>query len=217
MGLGLLAFSDAPKVAAVSVSGARHVGADAARAASGLVGAPLFRASAAQARATLLRLPAVRDARVDVALPAGDARIALVEREAVGRWVVGGVEWFVDAGGVLFASADASAAPSLRVRDTRSSAHAAGDRIDAALVAAAMRLAAVAPGELRADAVAPRVRVDAGASGLVLESGAGWEVRFGEPVGIEEKLALAERTLRERGDQRLEYVDVRTAGFIVVK
>lgn len=175
----------------------------------------MFHASAAEARAALLRDAAVRDARVEITFPEAKATISLVEREAAGRWVVGALEWFVDADGVLFRSDDATAAPALRVRDLRAPQRRAGDRVDPAIVAATVRLAKIAPGELRADATAPAVRVEPGPDGIVLASGAGWEIRFGAPERIEEKLALAQRFLREQPGRRLEYVDVRSAERIV--
>lgn len=201
----------------MEVSGARHLAAARAAEATGLRAAPLFRASAADARAALLRNVAVRDARVEIRLPEAVAHITLAEREAVGRWVVGAVEWFVDADGVLFPSDDPTAAPALRVRDLRGGERAGGDRVDGAYVSAALRLAKVAPGELRPDAVAPSVRVEPGADGIVLASGAGWEIRFGTPDRIEEKLATAMRSLRDDPTRRIEYVDVRTPQFIVIK
>ncbi len=213
--LGWLAFASTPAITTVNVVGARHVRVGQAIAQSGLLDSPAFTASAAEARAHLRTLAAVRDARVEIALLSG-ARITLVEREASGRWVAAnGLEWFVDADGVLFASADANAAPQLRVFDERGPAT-AGQRLDPALVAVALRLAAIASGELRPDATAPRVVMTAGATGLVLRFGSGWEVRFGGPDQFEEKLALAKRYLRDNPQRRLDYVDVRSPDRIVV-
>ena len=213
-GIATLVFVDVEPIPSVEVAGARHVTADAARQLTGLAGIPLFRASATEARTALLATAAIRDARVDLGLPTS-ARITLTEREAGGRWIVGPLEWFVDADGVLFASSDPTAAPALRVLDDRSPSRFAGERIDPALVAAALRLAKIAPGELRPDATAPRVRIGPGPSGIVLETGGGWEVRFGEPQGIEEKLTLLMRFLRDEPGRRLEYVDVRSTDRIV--
>ncbi len=195
--------------------GAKHVSRDAARSQSGLDGVPTFLASAAGARTRLRTLPAVRDARVEIVLP-GAARITLVEREAVGRWVASdNVEWFIDAAGVLFPSIDRTGAPGLRVYDERAP-RSAGERIDPpALVEAALRLAALAPGELRADATELRVVMTAGASGLVLRTGARWEVRFGSAERFDEKLSLARRFLRDNPTRRLDYVDVRSPDRIV--
>jgi cell division septal protein FtsQ len=175
----------------------------------------MFAASAAEARDRLRTLPAVRDARVELALPS-TARITLVERQAVGRWVASdNVEWFIDSGGVLFPSIDRAGAPELRVFDERGP-RSAGDRIDPpALVDAALRLAAVTPGELRADATVLRVAMTAGASGLVLRTGASWEIRFGSADRFDEKLSLARRFLRDNPTRRLDYVDVRSADRIV--
>ena len=111
-----MALSGTPRVATVSVGATRHVSAAAVIAATGLVGRPVFTTSAADARAAVLRLAAVRDAQVRIALPDA-AQVDVVERDAVGRWVTGGPEWYVDADGVLFASADPQGAPQLRAID----------------------------------------------------------------------------------------------------
>jgi hypothetical protein len=205
--------SDTLVVQAATVSGARHTAGERAIAASGVVGSRAFLASATEARARLRALPAVRDASVEIDL-LGPARLALVEREAAGRWVVGGVEWFVDVEGVLFDSRDPTAAPALRVTDGRG-ARRAGERLDPALVAAALRLAQLRPGELRADMLAPSVHVDAGPSGLVLRSGARWEVRFGSADRFDEKLATARAFLEKERDRPLDYVDVRSPSALV--
>jgi cell division septal protein FtsQ len=199
----------------VVVVGAQHVSRDAARTRSGLDGVPTFLASAADARAQLRTLAAVRDARVELQLPS-TARITVVERQAVGRWVASdSVEWFIDAGGVLFPSIDRTGAPDLRVLDERAH-HTAGERIEPpALVEAALRLAALAPGELRADATDLRVVMTAGANGLVLRMGTRWEIRFGTADRFDEKLSLAKRFLIDNPTRRLDYVDVRSPDRIV--
>lgn len=204
-----------PSITRVDVVGARHVRVGQAIAQSGLLDAASFTASAGQARARLRTLPAVKDARVDIALPSS-ARLTLVEREAIGRWV-GSDElvWFVDADGVIFPSNDPNAAPDLRVTDERPP-KTAGERLDPALVRSALRLAGIGSGELRADATAPRAVMTAGANGLVLRFAAGWEIRFGGPESFDEKLALAKRFLRDNPQRRLDYVDVRSPDRIVV-
>ena len=204
-----------PSITKVDVAGARHVRVGQAIAQSGLLDAPSFTASANQARARLRTLPAVKDARVDIALPSS-ARLKLVEREAIGRWVDSDeLVWFVDADGVIFPSNDPSAAPDLRVTDERPP-KTAGERLDPALVRAALRLAAVGSGEFRADATAPRAVMTAGANGLVLRFAPGWEIRFGGPESFDDKLALAKRFLRDNPQRRLDYVDVRSPDRIVV-
>ena len=197
------------------VVGGKHVSRDAARSQSGLDGVPTFLASAADARAQLRTLAAVRDARVEILLP-GAARITLVERQAVGRWVASdNVEWFIDASGILFPSIDRTGAPDLRVFDERG-ARSAGERIDPpALVEAALRLAALAPGELRTDATEVRVVMTAGANGLVVRTAARWEIRFGTADRFDEKLSLAKRFLVDNPTRRLDYVDVRSPDRIV--
>jgi cell division septal protein FtsQ len=147
------------------------------------------------------------------------APVDVVEREAIGRWVTGTVEWYVDAEGVLFASADPQGAPALRAIDdrepTKTCAGRTGGRcIDPAVVAGAFRLARIASGELRADATKPEVRIDA-TVGLVVRSGAGWEIRFGTPDDLERKLSNAKRVLSDNPTRRLDYVDVRSPDRIV--
>jgi cell division septal protein FtsQ len=213
-----VALSGTPRVASVSVSGAHHLSPDAVSAVTGLIGRPAFTTSTADARAAVLRLPAVREAQVRITLP-DTARVEVVEREAIGRWVVGLVEWFVDDDGVLFGSADPQAAPQLRATDdrdsTRTCAGRAGGRcVDPAVVAGALRLAHIAPGELRADATRPEVRIDA-TQGLVLRTGAGWEIRFGTPADLEQKLSNAKKMLSDNPTRRLDYVDVRSPDRIV--
>ena len=211
----VVALADVARVEDVAVVGAKHVSRDAARSQSGLDGVPTFLASAADARTQIRTLAAVRDARVEILLPS-TARITLVERQAVGRWVASdNVEWFIDASGILFPSIDRTGAPDLRVFDERA-AHTAGEAIDPpALVEAALRLAALAPGELRSDASDLRVVVTAGPNGLVLRTGARWEIRFGTADRFDEKLSIAKRFLVDNPARRLDYVDVRSPDRIV--
>ena len=214
----VIGVAGAPKITALAVHGARHLAPAQVVAAAGLVGRPVFGASAADARTALLRLPAVRDARVRVTLP-GAAEVDLVERDAVARWVVASAEWYVDAEGVLFASADPQGAPAIRVTDDRETTRACAGRtggrcVDPAVLAGALRLARIAPGELRADALKPEVRVDP-TQGLVVRSGAGWEIRFGSPDELEKKLSNAKRVLTDDPKRRLDYIDVRSPDRIV--
>jgi cell division septal protein FtsQ len=218
LALIVVALSGTPRIASVSVAGTRHLTVNAITAATGLIGRPVFATSTTDARAALLTLPAVRDARVRISLP-DTAQVDVVERDAIGRWVIGSTEWYVDADGVLFGSADPQGAPQLRATDdraaTRTCAGTAGGRcVDPAVVAGAMRLARIAPGELRADATKPEVHVDA-TQGLVVRSGAGWEIRFGAPDDLEQKLANAKRVLSDSPTRRLDYVDVRSPDRIV--
>lgn len=218
MALLVIALSGAPRVAHVGVTGTRHLSIGPVIAATGLVGRPAFTTSTADARTAVLALPAVRDARVRIVLP-DSAQVEVVERDAIGRWVVGGVEWYVDAEGVLFMSADPQGAPQLRAMDDRNATRVCAGRtggrcVDPAVVAGAVRLARIAPGELRADATKPEVHVDA-TQGLVVRTGAGWEIRFGTPDDLEQKLSNARKVLSDNPTRRLDYVDVRSPDRIV--
>jgi cell division septal protein FtsQ len=199
----------------VEIEGAHHVAVDTVVTASQLLEAQSFTASTARARDRLVRLPAVRDARVEIRIP-DRARVVLSERVAIARWVtsVNGTEWFVDAEGVLFSSLDPRGAPDVRVSDEQK-ARQAGDRLDPALVDAATKLARLRPQDLRPDATSPRVVLAAGATGLVLRVAAGWEIRFGGAERIDDKIALARRFLRDNQQRKLDYVDVRSPDQIV--
>jgi cell division septal protein FtsQ len=59
------------------------------------------------------------------------------------------------------------------------------------------------------------VRVDL-TQGLVVRSGAGWEVRFGTPDDLERKLSNAKQQLSANPTRRLDYVDVRSPDRIVL-
>jgi hypothetical protein len=196
----------------VAIEGAHHVAVDEVIAATALVGAQAFTASAARARDRLIHLPAVRDARVEIRIP-DRVRVVLSERVAISRWV-SGAEWFIDSDGVLFSSLDPRAAPDIRVTDEQKPRQ-AGDRLDPALVDAATKLARLAAQDLRADATSPRVFLTAGALGLVLRVAAGWEIRFGGAERIDDKIALARRFLRDNPLRKLDYVDVRSPDQIV--
>jgi cell division septal protein FtsQ len=197
----------------VAIEGAHHVAVDTIVASSELLEAQSFTASAARARERLLKLPAVRDARVDIRIP-DRALVVLTERVPIARWVSGATEWFVDAEGVLFSSLDPRGAPDVRVTDEQKQRQ-AGDRLDPALVDAATKLARLGPQELRPDATSPRVVLAAGATGLVLRVAAGWEIRFGGAEHIDDKIALVRRFLRDNQQRKLDYVDVRSPDQIV--
>ena len=201
------------RIREVAIEGARQVPVDAVVSASELVEAQSFTASAARARARLVKLPAVRDARVEIRIP-GSARVILTERVAIARWMSGGTELFVDAEGVLFSSLDPRSAPEIRVTDEQKPRQ-PGDRLDPALVDAATKLARLGPAELRPDATSPRVVLAAGATGLVLRVAAGWEIRFGGAERIDDKIALVRRFLRDNQQRKLDYVDVRSPDQIV--
>ena len=213
--LGVIAAASAPlTIRRVEVEGARHTAAADAVAASHLLGVSPFRASGTAAQAGLVAvLPAVRDAKVELVLP-DRAVIRLAEREAVGRWLAGGSELLIDRDGVLFASADPGPAPAVRVYDDVVSVRRPGDRVDPAVVDAAFRLARIAPAELRSDATAPQAHY--AATGLILRSGTGWEIRFGGPDRFDEKLRLARRFLQDNPARRIDYLDVRTPDRIVI-
>jgi len=197
----------------VAIEGAHHVAVDTVVTTTGLLEAQSFTASAARARERLLKLPAVRDARVDIRIP-DRVRVVLMERSAIARWVSGGSEWFVDAEGVLFSSLDPRGAPDVRVTDEQKPRQ-AGDHLDPALVDAATKLARLGPQDLRPDATSPRVVLAAGATGLVLRVAAGWEIRFGGAERLDDKIANVRRFLRENPQRKLDYVDVRSPDQIV--
>ena len=101
-----------------------------------------------------------------------------------------------------------------RLRVSGCAGRTGGRCVDPAVVAGAFRLARIGAGELRADATKPEVHIDP-TQGLVVRSGAGWEIRFGSPDDLEKKLSNAKRLLSDNPTRRLDYVDVRSPDRIV--
>jgi cell division protein FtsQ len=140
-----------------------------------------LRAGLLEERATTI--PAVRSARVTVALP-DTLRVDVAEREALLVWRVGDRRYLVDRDGLLFAQLDepAPAADELPVMDDQralSDGLVVGATLDPVIIDAALRLGSLRPVDLGSAASGLQLRLDDDAGFVVRGTGVGWTAVFG--------------------------------------
>lgn len=135
-----------------------------------------------EARATTI--PAIRGARVTVALP-DTILVAADERQALLVWKAGDRQYLVDAEGLLFmelADASSPAAASLPVMDDRRFAAGTlveGATLDPVILDAALRLGSLRPVDIGSAASRLTFRVDDESGFVVRGVGTGWTAVFG--------------------------------------
>jgi hypothetical protein len=183
---GYIAFSGAYKVHGAAVSGNQRVSARAIYEASGLQGASIFALDTAAAERRIMALDGIRQARVRAALPARVA-IAVEETRPALLWQSDGAVVAVDEGGLAL-PAPADPAGLARVRELGTTLRAPGERIDPALVDAALSFAA------RFGDLTYRPGV-----GFATTTPEGWEVR----LGTDGRLAPRQVTLLEAARAQL--------------
>jgi len=186
---GLLALINGPwlRVERVAWAGERYTGERTLqRAVSGLKGKPLLTVDATALAARLEQLPAVASARVEAVLP--DAvRIHIVEKAPTFVWQTGVVRLLGVADGTLVGqlaldaklSADLAALPLVNDQRTASRDLIVGDRIDASMLAAALRLSGVAPASLGSTSSHLGLRLTDDDGFLLVSSGPAWQADFG--------------------------------------
>jgi len=151
---------------------------------AGTRGQNLFRLSTGPIRASLVALPTVKAAHVDVRLP-GTLAVTIEERTPVLVWRVGSQRYLVDAEGTLFASlpdpppAGARALPVVDDRRVSSTGLGVGRRLDAVDLDAATRLASLVPADVGSSAVSLAIRVTDQSGYVVDARPAGWSAVFG--------------------------------------
>lgn len=188
----------------VGVVGTSRLDPAVVRAASGLEGANVFRASSAEAMSRIAAIPAVRRVRVALTLP-GRALIEVEERMPAIVVALGEGRLFADEAGALFAAGGTS--EGLAVLDDETGRRGPGERIDPALVRATRDIAAHEPAYFGRRI--ERVRLTA-RLGLVVRLDGGTELRLGTPDQLDLKLEAARRIVLARAGKRLDYVDVRS-------
>jgi cell division septal protein FtsQ len=233
---GLLALINGPwlRVAQVAWAGERYTEArelDAALA--GLDGTAILTVDASGIARELERLPAVAQARVEALLP--DAvRVTIVEKTPTFIWQTIAVRLLGVADGTLIGqvSLGADLSPRLAalplVDDRRAASRniIVGDRIDAAILAAALRLSTVAPAELGSDSHHLDVRITDEGGFLLVSHAPAWQADFGfypaldvgEPGTLEERVGAqvaAVRTLFSfHPEAGVSWVDARDPGRV---
>jgi cell division septal protein FtsQ len=187
----------------VVVAGASRLPAASVRQAAALDGASVFRASATAAEARVAAMPAVRRARVTLQLPdralidVEERRPSIIVSSASGRLVA-------DDDGALFALPVLGVMATLEDETAR---RAEGERLDPAVVAATLAIAAREPAYF--GHAIEHIRLTS-AYGLVATIGGPTEIRLGSADQIDAKLEAARQIVLSRGGKRLDYVDVRT-------
>lgn len=186
---GLLALINGPwlRVGRVAWAGEQYTEQRALeRAVSGLAGTALLMVDGSGIAGRLERLPAVASARVEAVLP--DAvRIRIVEKAPTFVWQTTVVRLLGVADGTLIGQvalgadlpAELAALPLVDDRRTASRNLIVGDRIDAATLAAALRLSSVAPAELGSASSGLDLRLTDDDGFLLVSLSPAWQADFG--------------------------------------
>ena len=184
-------------------------------------------------RAQLAALPAVAGATVHASLP-GRLEVAITERAPAIVWETRSARLLAAADGTIFAALprDSELAGELaslpRVDDRRSMARlmTTGDRLDDALLAAALRLVDLDPAALGSRAASLAVRIDDEYGFGLVASDPGWELALGvygtDPLETAEaatarldRQVTAVRTLfASRTESEIGWVDARNPGKV---
>jgi cell division septal protein FtsQ len=233
---GLLALINGPwlRVARVAWAGDSYTDArELKRALSSLDGMALLTVDATGVAKKLERLPAVARAKVEAVLP--DAvRVTIVEKVPTFVWQTSAVRLVGVADGTLIGqvalgadlSAGLAALPLIDDQRTDSRNIIVGDRIDAATLAAALRIASVEPAALGSASPGLDVRLTDDDGFLLASSSPAWQADFGlypaldegEPGTLDERVSAqvaAVRTLFSfQPEGGVSWVDARDPGRV---
>ena len=228
---GLLALINGPwlRVANVAWAGERYTPASQLqRALAALNGDALLMVDATGLARDLEQLPAVSTATVEAVLP-DTVRVTIVEKIATFVWQTSAVRLLGVADGTLIGQlalgaqlpADIAALPLIDDRRVESRNIIVGDRIDAATLTAALRLATVDPAALGSAAVDLDLRLTDDDGFLLVSAGAGWQADFGfYPEGdsgqpgsfearVESQVAAVRTLFSYEEEAAVRWVDVR--------
>ncbi len=178
------ATSDAFAISRTELSGATWTPASELEAALAIPpGQNLFAVSTSELARRVEAIPAVRTARVEVALP-DTLRVTVSERVALLAWKAGPRELLVDGTGFLFGElpdAGPSGARLPVVDDQRlGSAHLdVGDSLDAVSLDAALRIGSLTPADVGSSASRLVIRIDDTDGFTVTAEPVGWTAVFG--------------------------------------
>lgn len=228
---GLLAMINGPwlRVARVAWAGERYTpGTQLQRVLASLDGTALLTVDATAVAAELQRLPAVARATVEAVLP-DTVRVRIVEKEAAFVWQTSAVRLIGGADGTLIGQvalkadlpADMAALPFVDDRRVESRNIIVGDRIDAATLAAALRLSEVQPVALGSTTADLDLRLTDDDGFLLVSQSPAWLADFGlypdadagQTATIDELIeaqVAAVRTLFSfEGEGKIGWVDAR--------
>lgn len=228
---GLLALINGPwlRVARVAWAGERYTpSTQLQRVLAALDGTALLTVDATAVAAELQQLPAVARATVEAVLP-DTVRVRIVEKVAAFVWQTSAVRLIGVADGTLIGQvalkadlpADVAALPLIDDRRVESRNIIVGDRIDAATLAAALRLSEVEPAALGSTAVDLDVRLTDDDGFLLVADQPSWLADFGlypdadagQTASLDERIeaqVAAVRTLFSfEGESKVRWVDAR--------
>ncbi|HLA65099.1 MAG TPA: FtsQ-type POTRA domain-containing protein [Candidatus Saccharimonadales bacterium] len=233
-GLVLLANGPWLRVERVAWAGQHYTAAsELQHALDRLRGRQLLTLDLSAVRAEIEKLPAVSGARVEALLP-DQIQITLAEKQATFVWQTSAARLIGAADGTLIGQIplpadlpkDLAALPLVDDRRVASRAIAVGDRIDPALLAAALRLARLDPARLGSAATHLAVRLDDEHGFLLVANDPGWQAALGlygvdladDPPHawdrIEAQLAAIRTLFSMRPETGVSWVDVRNPGRV---
>jgi POTRA domain, FtsQ-type len=147
-------------------------------------GTNVFQIDTRPLEAALLAVPTVASAEVSVGLPDANVVVRIEERTPVLAWQVGDTRFLADAGGLIFATIDATATLPTGVAvvdDRRTGAGAVlavGEHLDAVDADVATRLGSLTPTDVGSSATRLGIAIT-DADGFVLSTPSGWTAVFG--------------------------------------
>ena len=233
---GLLALVNGPwlRVAEVAWAGDRFTpGYQLQRSLADLDGAALLTVDATRVEAALRELPAVAEARVSVTLP-GSVTVTIVEKEPAFLWQTSAVRLIGAADGTLIGQLalrapipdDLAALPQVDDRRVESRNIIVGDRLEARILASALRLAAVEPAMLGSKAPDLAVRLTDADGFLLVSTSPAWLADFGyypaaddEALGsldeqVEAQVAAVRTLYSVQPELTVGWIDVRDPGRV---
>lgn len=233
---GLLALVNGPwlRVGYVAWAGDRFTpGYQLQRSLADLDGAALLTVDATRVEAALRELPAVAEARVTVTLPSS-LTVTIIEKEPAFLWQTSAVRLIGAADGTLIGQialrapvgGDLAALPQVDDRRVESRNIIVGDRIDARVLASALRLAAVEPAMLGSSAADLEVRLTDADGFLLVSLSPAWLADFGYyPVAddaargsldeqVEAQVAAVRTLYTIEPERTVGWIDVRNPGRV---
>jgi len=189
----------------VRVTGAQALAPDDLRETAAIAGQRYFTADTGGAVKRLLALPRVKSAAVTRRFP-HTVTIAVVERQPAGVWTSGGVEYLVDADGVVLdTTSDAGGLPMVDATGSSSDLR-VGGRVDPEALQIAVKVAQVIPGAIGQHAVHVQYDREAGASVL---TDRGTQVQLGDSENLDYKLAVWQQVVAAVNPASLHELDLR--------
>lgn len=188
----------------VTVTGTRTLDPTSIAQKSGALGAEIYTVDASSIQNTIDTIPAVESARVRRVWP-NAITIAVQERQPWGTWQLGGVNYLVDAHGVVLDVLGSPQGPTIYDLDASPGLQ-PGDRVDADAIHLADQLASTLPGAVSQQASKFQYAAD---GGLEVITDRGVQARFGDSQGLDYKLSVWQAVDAKVGISHVHLIDLR--------